>query len=75
MVFRYDAKTKKFYHREHLWEDSIGFQAGDVSTIHPDEHHLYLGSPFIIAGGKGENDLALLTFITAVDEGHIRSVL
>lgn len=75
MVFRYDKEKRKFHHREHLWEDSIGFQAWDISTVHPDEHHLYLGTPFIIAGGKGENDLALLTFITAVDEGHIRSVV
>jgi HrpA-like RNA helicase len=74
-IFQFDSKEKKFYNTHHPESsDRLYFTLWDVSTIKPTIHHLYAGVPFIIGGDEEKGDFPLVTFMTPLDEGHIKSI-
>lgn len=71
-IFEYCEKSRKFKNIDHAPDDdSLDFQAWNVSQMAFGNGKLYIGQPFIIWWNDGKQDLNLLTYITAVDEGHI----
>lgn len=81
-VYRYDGESKKLINTTHkVSKNRLEFIAGDISLIEVTPKSMYVGQPFIIGGKKNPEtglmspDLNLVTFLTAVDSGHIKSAV
>lgn len=81
-VYRYDGDSKTLINTTHkASKNRLEFIAGDISLIEVTPKSMYVGQPFIIGGKKNPEtglmspDLNLVTFLTAVDSGHIKSAI
>ncbi len=75
-LFQFQAENGRFIL---FWEaresGKMLLKAWDISTVNPKTWVLYIGSPFIIGGVDGTEDLPLLTFITPIERAHIDAIV